>query len=165
MIIVQDTREKEPWQLTTFAECEEQIVKTVSTGDYIIKGKETLITIDRKKSPTELANNLGMHIKRFENEMERMQEYTYRYIICEFPYEKLLKFPYGCGLPKFLTKRIRVRGKFLIKQAKRLADKYGVEFIFCASREEAQERAIALFKGALENEKQQDSSKLSEVDG
>ena len=152
MIIIQDTREKIPWQLTTFAECTEQIVHAVAAGDYIIKGRETLITIDRKKRPAELANNLGMYIERFENEMERMQRYTYRYVVCEFSYEKLLMFPKGSGLPKRVTRKIRVKGKFLAKQVERLSEEYGVEFIFCNDREEAQEKAMELFREALLSE-------------
>lgn len=150
MIIIQDTREKKPWNFKSFKECRGQVVDTVGAGDYIIKGEETLITIDRKYKPTELAENLGMHIKRFEREMERMQVYKFKYVLCEFPYHKLLKFPYGCGLPKFLIRRIRVTGKFLVKQVERLSEEYEVEFIFCDNRVEAQEKAMELFKEALE---------------
>jgi len=151
MIIVQDTREKIPWDFTTFEGCSGQVVETVSAGDYVIKGKETLITIDRKKRPAELANNLGMHIKRFENEMERMQEHEKRYVICEFSYERLLMFPKGTGLPKRVTRRIRVSGKYLAGEAARLSEEYEVEFIYCQNRAEAQEKAMELFKEVLEN--------------
>lgn len=152
MIIIQDTREKEPWHLTSFASVEEQIVETVKAGDYVIQGKETLITIDRKKKAAELANNLGMYKDRFERELERMQVYTHRYIICEFPYQKLLMFPKGSGLPTRIQRKVRARGKFLVKQVERMSEEYGVEFIFCANREEAQEKAMELFKEALDGE-------------
>jgi hypothetical protein len=150
MIIVQDTREKEPWLLSSFAECQEQIVDTVDAGDYIVQG-ETCITIDRKKSPAELANNLGMHIARFERELARMEKYTHRYVVCEFPYEKLLMFPKGSGLPKYVQRKIRVSGKFLVKQTERLSEEYGVKFLFFDNRMEAEERAIELIKGAMHN--------------
>lgn len=152
MIIVQDTREKIPWIFNSFEECTGQVIETVSAGDYVIKGKETLITIDRKKRPAELANNLGMYIKRFEKEMQKMQYYKNRYVICEFPYERLLMFPKGSGLSKRIQRRIRVRGKFLGKQVQRLSEEYEVEFIFCSNRQTAQARAMELFQEALEGE-------------
>ena len=152
MEIIQDTREKEPWHLTSFASVSSQVVETVSAGDYTIRGKETLITIDRKKRPAELANNLGMYKDRFARELERMQRYTFRYVICEFPYEKLLMFPRGSGLPKRIQRKVRARGKFLVKQVDKMSEEYGVEFIFCNNRDEAQEKAIELFTEALNSE-------------
>ena len=152
MIIIQDTREKEPWHLTSFVEVDQQVVETVNAGDYTIQGKENLITIDRKKKPAELANNLGMYKDRFERELQRMQKFQHRYILCEFPYEKLVMFPKGSGLPIRVQRKVRVKGKFLIKQVERMSEEYEVEFIFCSNREEAQERAIELFKEALQSE-------------
>lgn len=152
MIIIQDTREKEPWNFSSFSNCKGQIVSKVDAGDYIIQGKETLITIDRKKSPAELANNLGMYRERFANEMQRMQDFTHRYVICEFPYELLLMFPKGSGLPKQVQRKIRARGKFLASQVQRLSEEYDVKFLFCSNREEAQERAMELFQEAIEND-------------
>ena len=151
MIIIQDTREKIPWNFVEFPECTGQIRQTVSAGDYILSGHETLITIDRKKRPAELANNLGMYQDRFERELQRMQEFSYRYVLCEFSYEKLLMFPKGSGLPRRVTKRIRAKGKFLVTQVARLSEEYDVEFVFCQDRAEAQDQAIQLFKEALED--------------
>lgn len=160
MIIVQDTREKEPWSLTSFEEVRAQVVETVNAGDYVIQGKEHLITIDRKKVPAELANNLGMYKDRFERELQRMQKFQHRYVVCEFPYEKLAMFPKGSGLPIRVQRKVRAKGKFLVKQVERMSEEYEVEFIFCANREEAQEIAIELFKKALESEDEQHSSEL-----
>lgn len=160
MDIIQDTREKEPWMLTSFADVATQTVETIDAGDYVILGRETLITIDRKKSPTELANNLGIHKDRFDRELGRMQQYTFRYIICEFPYEKLLMFPKGCGLPLRVQRKIRAKGKYLARRVKFLSEKYKVEFIFCTSREEAQEKAMELFREALESDDQRHTTEL-----
>lgn len=161
MEIIQDTREKEPWSLTSFEDVRAQVIETVNAGDYTIKGKETLITIDRKKKPAELANNLGMYKDRFMRELERMRQYKFRYVICEFPYEKLLMFPKGSGLPLRVQRKVRAKGKFLVSQVQRMSEEYEVEFIFCANREEAQERAMELFREALESEDEQHSSELS----
>lgn len=152
MIIIQDTREKMPWNFESFAECEGQVREYVDAGDYVIQGNEQLITIDRKKSVTELANNLGIRMERFRNEMERMQAYKYRYVVCEFPYEKLLMFPKGAGLPKTVLRKIRVKGKFLAKRVQQLSEEFNVEFVFCDNREDAQQKAIELFKEAINSE-------------
>jgi len=154
MIIIQDTREKKPWSFAGFEECGGQHVEKVDAGDYTIQGKESLITIDRKQTPAELANNLGMYRERFAAEMQRMQNFTHRYVICEFPYEKLLMFPKGSGLPPHTQRKIRARGPWLATQVQRLSEAYEVKFLFCANRGEAQERAMELFKEALESEKQ-----------
>ena len=166
MIIIQDTREKMPWNFESFSECEGQIREYVDAGDYVIQGNEQLITIDRKKSVTELANNLGIRIQRFRNEMERMQEYKYKYVVCEFPYEKLLMFPKGAGLPKTVLRKIRVKGKFLVKRMEQLFEEFGVEFVFSNNREEAQQKAIELFTKAIDGEqtKDKDTDKLSTSD-
>ncbi len=61
MIIIQDSREKKPWNFRGFTECEGQMVRVIDAGDYVIRGREMLITIDRKRNPSELATNLGYH--------------------------------------------------------------------------------------------------------
>ena len=38
MEIIQDTREKIPWDFSKFKECTAQTIETVDAGDYIIKG-------------------------------------------------------------------------------------------------------------------------------
>ena len=101
--IVQDTREKKPW---IFEDPFIQTVDTVIAGDYILKDYPDLITIDRKQKPSELASNLGMYIDRFERELEKMTSFQYKYILCEFSYDKMLRYPYGCGLPKKTIKKI-----------------------------------------------------------
>jgi hypothetical protein len=155
MIIIQDTREKIPWNLTGYEECKGQEVETVYAGDYVLKSDPFLITIDRKRSVTEIAGNLGRYVERFERELERMQRYQHRFIVCEFPYDELLKYPKGVKIPRHLKRRIRISGKFLAKQVTRLAEEYDVQFIFCNGVQEAQEKAIWLFKTILEyNEKQ-----------
>ena len=145
MIIIQDTREKIPWDFLEYEGCEAQVVEKLEAGDYMIKDNYDII-IDRKHSVSELAINLGKYIKRFRAELERMQKYKFRYIICEFPYDKLLMFPQGCNLPKSVVNRIRVKGIFLAKKTGILAEEFGVEFVFCANRIEAEMKAMELLQ-------------------
>jgi ERCC4-type nuclease len=152
MIVLCDTREKKPWSFISYSQCDGQTTCKLDTGDYAISGDTYLITIDRKQSVSELSNNL-IRSDRFKRELERMQEYKYRYVLCEFSYEKLLMFPKGSKLPKRVLRRIRINGKYLAKLVGELSDQYGVEFIFCENRFEAQDKAMELLTVAY-NEKQ-----------
>ena len=144
MIIIQDTREQQPWNFNSYNECSAQICDTLKTGDYAIQKYPSLIILERKKSVGELANNLGKHYDRFVRELERMQEYTHRYVICEFSYEKLLMFPKGTNLPRRVRSKIRMSGKFLAKRVNELMTCYETEFIFCKDKFEAQDKAMEL---------------------
>lgn len=149
MIIIRDTREKQPWDFSRFDECEGQITRTVKTGDYQILGKEHRITIDRKKSPSELSMNLGRKYKTFKKELIRMADFDEAYILLEFSLNDLLMFPENESA-KFAT-MIQMNGASMIKQINTIEKKYNVRFIFCNNREEAQDKAIELFK-RIENE-------------
>ena len=151
MIIIQDTREKQPWNFEAY-DGVEQVVAKIDAGDYVIQGQEQLIAIDRKKSVSELSINLGAQHQRFARELERMGNFEHRYVICEFPYEKLVMFPKGANLPKHVLKKIRVSGKFLVRRVEELSEKYGVKFLFCMNRMEAQDRAMELICEAIDGE-------------
>lgn len=144
MIILQDTREKQPWSFTSYEQCAAQKIEHLSEGDYTLKEFPLLISIERKKSVTELANNLGRKYEQFKNEMDRLQKYRFRYVVCEFTQEQMLIYPTGAKLPRRLFKKIRMSGKFLQHRVNELIDKYGIEFIFCNDKFEAQDKAISL---------------------
>lgn len=156
MNILQDTREKMPWDFTPYEFCTAQTVQKLSAGDYVIDGSN-IIVIDRKHRVSELATNLVKYRDRFERELERMQEYTYRYILCEFTYRQLLLFPKGAGMSKYMEKKVRAKGKYLAYCTHRLSEQYNVEFIFCDNRQASLEKAMELLIQA-NNEKQQNTS-------
>ena len=89
-----DTREKQPFAFK-WAIDHKQIAGTVvskmDAGDYGLLAFPRLVTIERKKTVGELYNNLVTKTKyeRFIREMERMQEYQYRYIIVEQTWDAL----------------------------------------------------------------------------
>lgn len=148
MIIIQDTREKEPFSFV-FYECEISVA-TLKTGDYTMEGYEDSVCIERKKSPSELANNIGRYRERFENEMERMSEFEHKYIVCEFSEEDLRKFPHNAKIPNRIKKYIRITGKYMRKKLYDYQEKYGIEVIFCDGKEEAQDRAMEIFLEVVE---------------
>lgn len=90
MIILYDTREKLPWDFTFHGH--EMELASIKTGDYTIKGHETEIVIERKKSTGEIAQNIGSKAKSFNAEIERMQSIKRRYMIFEFSPQDLVNF-------------------------------------------------------------------------
>lgn len=144
MIIIQDTREKNPLSFAFYGY--ETTVATLKTGDYTIEGYEEIVAIERKKSTSELANNLGKHRDRFEREMERLSEFEHKYIVCEFTESDLLQFPLNSSIPKRIIKYIRMNGKFMKKQLHKYEDDYGIEIIFCDGKEAAESKIVDIFQ-------------------
>tara|TARA_R110002020_G_scaffold133090_3_gene297017 strand:+ start:3824 stop:4279 length:456 start_codon:yes stop_codon:yes gene_type:complete len=143
MIIIQDTREQNPFSFA-FYDCETTIA-TLKTGDYTLQGYEEVIAIERKKSTSELATNLGKYKDRFEREMERLSKFDHKYIVCEFTEADLLQFPKNSSIPKRIVKYIRMNGKFMRKQLYKYEDEYGVQIIFCDGKAEAEREVMEIF--------------------
>lgn len=55
---------------------------TLKTGDYTVKGMETLVCIERKSGEDLYGTLIGGH-DRFLRELERMRSFKYRYLIIE----------------------------------------------------------------------------------
>lgn len=142
--IIQDSREQIPWEFS-FADV---FVDTLKTGDYTLEGFENKIIIERKKSPSEIAQNLGSDFVRFRKELERMKSFSFAYIICEFSLEELLTFPKNIPFKN----DIKINGKYLVKTLSTFKDLYGIEVIYAGSREKAIEKAEELFEIILELE-------------
>lgn len=143
MIIIVDTREK----VGTWAFGEIQTVeKKLDSGDYSILGYEDIVSIERKKSVQELGMNVGAKEGPFRNEMERMKDIKYPYLILEFTRKEVMDFPHGSNLPDRIKSKVRTSGKFILKKLHEYEENYGVKVIFAGSRENAIEHAIEIFK-------------------
>ena len=149
MKIIVDTREQTPWDFTIHGIVAE--IDTVKTGDYTLVGYEDVVAIERKASPSELATNLGSGIKRFEKEMVRISEFKYKYVICEFTLDEMLKFPKGAKIPKRLKRRIRMNGQYMHKKIGELELEYGVIFIFAGNKPQAVTAALEIFEEVVED--------------
>jgi DNA excision repair protein ERCC-4 len=144
MIIIQDTREQNPFSFAFYGY--EITVATLKTGDYTLQGYEEIVAIERKKSTSELATNLGKYRDRFEREMERLSKFEHKYIVCEFTESDLLQFPLNSSIPKRIIKYIRMNGKFMRKQLHKYEEDYGVPVIFCDGKEEAESKVVDIFQ-------------------
>lgn len=75
---VVDTREQLPLDLSPL-----QIVTgTLTTGDYSVKGLETIVAIERKSLP-DLLGCVGQHREQFDREVQRLLAYPCRAIVVE----------------------------------------------------------------------------------
>ena len=145
MKIICDTREKRPWDFIFYPDVEIQST-ALKVGDYTTPSLKDLLTIDRKATPFELAVNLGQKKdkERFYKELEKMKEFKYSYIICEFSESEVYKFPNNAGVLPAVKKKIRLTGRGLRKLISVAEEMFGVPFIFCNDKVEAEEFAYSL---------------------
>jgi ERCC4-type nuclease len=140
--IIRDTREKVgKWE---FADAE-IIVRKLESGDYSLDGLEDKVCIERKKSVTEMAINLGSDWTRFKKELERMKSIPFSYIICEFSLEDLLKFPIGTNIRPSLLQDVKMTGKYLVKLLSSFEKDYNIKVIYAGNRENAVVKAEEIF--------------------
>lgn len=142
IVILIDTREKNPLDFSMHGIEQEMCV--LKTGDYTVKGMEDKIVIERKASTAELQSCIGKHRKRFNKELARMKDIPYKYIVCEFPFEYIERFPINSGIPKYLWKKIRVGKDQLLKGIEKMENEYNVVFCFCDGREAAQDKILEI---------------------
>lgn len=158
--VVIDTREKSPWCFSSSSILGTEYRK-LDTGDYSVVGLEDKLCIERKRSNSELANNI--HEKRFIRELERMQSFKYRYLLLESSLTKLIEYPQHEDLPPAVLRKIRVRGKYLLKCVNRMQVKYGVNIIYCGNVFNAQWVATNLMKEVIELEWHQESGSIDQT--
>ena len=154
MKIIVDTREKKPWNFSAYGA--EMISQKLDEGDYtsqhILDLEESedrkILRIERKMSVSEIAGNLGKqkNKERFYRELDRLEPYEHKYIIMEFTQQDVLKYPYGCGIPKRVRRYIKMRGKFLLSLLGEIESKYSIQLIYCNDKFEAQEKALQIIE-------------------
>jgi hypothetical protein len=145
--IIRDTREKtgKGWDFTSSQYFSGTKNKKLETGDYSIEGFEGLLTIERKGSLVEFANNLLQD--RFEKELERMVSIPYRYIILEFDLDEVMGYPFNQKLPKRVKMGIKIRGPYILRKIIEYQQQYGVYIIMSGSH--GKETAMAILKNVL----------------
>jgi ERCC4-type nuclease len=146
--VIQDTREKKPWNFEFYGL--KQKVKNLKTGDYTIEGYENEIFIERKRSSGELAQNFGSKSKPFYAELERAKSFKHKYLICEFPEERIGEFPRNSGIPSKAMWKIRMSANYLSACIFHIKGKYGIEVIFTNSPAEAECAVINVISSIFE---------------
>lgn len=145
--IIIDTREQLPWEFGYHTTSHQKL----DTGDYSIAGFEDVLAIERKRSVSEIANNLSE--KRFLDVLERMNSIRYSFILLEFNLQEVLDYPNNSEIPKKLWSKLRVSGNYILKRLVEIQMQYNINIIFCGSIENARRTAVSIMKRVYEQNK------------
>lgn len=147
--VLQDNKEKTPWNFEFYDFCHAQEITHLKTGDYTLADYPDLVVIERKASTGEIAGNFGIKWSAFQKELERMRDsFLLKYAVFEFYYDDVLDFPRRSGIPKNKWKDLRITGNYLLKKINELA-KYDVEVVFAGTRENAEQETARILKESL----------------
>ena len=113
------------------------IVRKLDTGDYSIEGLEDKVCIERKARVSELAINLGKDKRRFMNEIERMKEFPFKFLILEFSLEDVMDFPERSDIPEEKWSSIVITNKYMLKMLIEFQMYDDIHVIFCGNRKNA----------------------------
>lgn len=138
--IIIDTREQQPWTFEHYTTASRKL----DTGDYSIEGLEDIICIERKKSVTEVANNITE--SRFIDVVDRMSKYKYAFLLLEFDLEQVLNYPIGSNLPRRLWDKVKITPAFIIKHILELQLSHNIKVLFCGSQSDAEKMAEYILK-------------------
>lgn len=152
--IYRDTSEKSGygWLFPANDFCEGTESFNLFTGDYSIKGlyEEKIFVIERKGSVGEFVGNISHKEKwdDFKQELDRLEQFKWPYLICEFPFSQIERFPVGSNVPKSVWPKLRVKPEFLIKRTLEISLAFKTKLIFADSG--GFKIASSLFKRVIE---------------
>lgn len=154
--VLRDTSEKQGhgWIFNPGPNCTGTVAHNLYTGDYSIEGyyDNFDFVIERKGSVAEFVQNLTNKEKwdDFKDELERLQQFRWPFVICEFPFSLLSTYPVGSTVPKKLWPHIRVKPQFLLMRFEEICLRYKTKFLFADTPILAKEVASGLFKRVTE---------------
>jgi hypothetical protein len=149
--IIIDTREQQPWSFEHYTTASRKL----DTGDYSIEGLEDIVCIERKKSVSEVANNLTE--SRFIDVVDRMSKFKYAFLLLEFDLAQVLSYPIGSTLPRRLWDKVKISPAFIVKHILELQLNHNIKVLFCGSSSDAEKMAEYILKKVhyIEKVKQQ----------
>ena len=144
--VIKDTREQDGWVFSEYDKCDGMEIATLHTGDYTIEGFDDVVCIERKACASEIAMNLGKKKGAFNAEMQRMKDYPFSFLICEFSMDDVLKYPIGSRVPQKLRSQVRITGKYLLKCLIEFQIWYDTKILFCGDKKNAFLVCNSIFK-------------------
>lgn len=131
--VIRDQQEKNHWwDFPISPWCNGTVVKHLKTGDYTLEGMEDFFTIERKYNTGEFSANVCE--KRFERELQRMDQIAQAYLILEFTLEDIETFPHNSGIPSKYWGKLRVSSKFIRKRLFEIMSDYNIQVILAGNR-------------------------------
>lgn len=138
--VIVDTREQLPWEFGFHTTSK----KKLDTGDYSIEGFESLFTIERKRSVSEIANNITE--SRFKDVLKRMGGIPHSFMLMEFNIDEVYNFPVGSDIPKKMWDKLRVSGNYIMKYLTEAQLDYNIHILFCGDPSTAERVAVGIMK-------------------
>lgn len=149
--VIRDTREKVGvWNFPEDDRCLGTKTQTLKTGDYSMEGYEDILCIERKKTVSEFAGNVFQ--ARFKKELIRMEEFKYRFIIFEFAFEDMMKYPVGCYIPSYKQNFLKVTPQYMLRFVAEMQVVYGIHVVFGNTKMGAEKMAYSIMKRVQEKE-------------
>jgi ERCC4-type nuclease len=144
--IIIDTREQKAWEFPRHSTANIKL----DTGDYSLAGFQDRLCIERKRSVSEIASNITE--KRFVDELERMKEFKYKFMIFEFSLTDVLRYPEGSEIPRHKWKYIKISPNFILKKLSEYMVNYNINIIFGDTPKNAEKIAMAIMRRVYEIE-------------
>lgn len=142
--IIVDTREQTPWEFENYTTAN----KKLDTGDYSIEGLQDIFAIERKRTVSEIANNVTE--PRFKDFLSRLEKFKHKFILLEFTLNNVMDYPVGSTVPKRMWHTLKITNKYILKYLTEINIKYNIHTIYCGNRENAEEVAISIMKRMVE---------------
>ena len=144
--VIRDTREKKGhgWWFDESSHCKGTEVTKLDIGDYSLKGREEVLCIERKESVSEIAKNCGE--KRFHRELEAMAEFPYPFLLLEFHWGDIERYPAGSGIPYPKWKSLRIKPQYILSVLFGIQIEKGIHVIACGDKITAEKMALRILK-------------------
>lgn len=158
-LVFRDTKEHKGygWVFDKSDQCEGTLERMLKTGDYSLDGyyENKIFVIERKGSISEFVGNITNAEKweDFKNELVRLEEFRYPFIILEFPITHLMAFPQGSAIPRKLWHSIRIQPSFLLKRFLEIQLHFKTKIIWADNAIHGKQIAASLFKRIVEHVK------------
>lgn len=142
--IIIDTREQMPWEFGHHTTSREKL----DTGDYSIKGLEHLLAIERKRSVSEIANNITEN--RFVDVVNRLGKTPHSFMLFEFDVMDIYNYPVGSDVPKKLWDKLKISGNYIMKVLTEIQLNNNIHIIYCGCASTAERVAVGIMKRIYE---------------
>lgn len=140
--VLVDSREQIPWKFNKSEYCAGSEITKLETGDYSLKGMEAYFVIERKGTIAEWSQNILE--KRFLNELDRLENFPFAFLLLEFDMKDVMNFPYTSSIPHYKWAGLKIKPDFILRKTLELQMKYKTKFIFVGKF--GQPVALSLFK-------------------
>jgi len=149
--VLRDTAEHEGhgWNFAPSQVCSGTVERNLFTGDYSLDGleQEKIFVVERKGSLSEFYGNLTNDWTRFNDELQRLDEFKFPYLVLEFLPGDITWFPRGSGIPRGVI-RMSNPPDFIIRKLWEIELKHKTRVMFVGKYSERY--MLSLFKRMAE---------------